>query len=247
MEWTDDAIVLASRPHGETSTIVTLLTRAQGRHAGLVHGGTGTRARGLYQPGNRVRATWRGRLAEHLGHYTAELLVPHAATVMDDPLRLAGLMAACAVAEGALPEREPHPAMFDGFEALLTAMPDEAWPAIYVRLELGLLQELGFGLDLQRCAVTGEAADLGFVSPRSGRAVSRAAAAPYRDRLLVLPRFLAPGGQVREAGPADLLDGLELTGFFLERHVFWPHGKTLPAGRSRFIDRLRDIATISGS
>lgn len=247
MEWTDEAIVLDARRHGETGTIVTLLTPRFGRHAGLVYGSGNARVRGLFQAGNRVRATWRGRLAEHLGHYTAEMQSPHAAIAMDDPLRLAGLSSACAVAEAALPEREPHPAVFVGFEALLMSMASEGWPVVYVKLELGLLQELGFGLDLTVCAVTGTTEDLAYVSPRTGRAVSRAAAEPYRDRLLPLPAYLTPTGDLREVSSSDIQAGLALCTHFLERHVFWPHNRTLPAARTRFIDRLAQMATISGN
>jgi DNA repair protein RecO (recombination protein O) len=247
MEWTDDAFVLDARRHGESASIVTLLTPGYGRHAGLVHGGSGGRARGLYQPGNRLRVTWRGRLAEQLGHYSAELMQPHAATLLDDPLRLAGLQSACAIAESALPDREPHPAVFAGFEALLLAMPSDFWTTIYVKLEVGLLQELGFGLDLTCCALTGATQDLAFVSPRTGRAVSRDASAPYAGKLLALPPFLAPGGVAQDASLQDVLEGLRLTAHFLERHVLFPHHRPLPAARTRFIDRLGDMNTISGS
>jgi DNA repair protein RecO (recombination protein O) len=248
MEWTDDAFVLDARRHGESASIVTLLTPGYGRHAGLVYGGSGNgKARGVYQPGNRLRVTWRGRLAEQLGHYTSELMVPHAATLLDDPLRLAGLQSACAIAEAALPEREPHPAVFAGFEALLLAMQSEYWATIYVKLEVGLLQELGFGLDLVSCALTGTPDDLAFVSPRTGRAVCRVAAEPYAGKLLKLPGFLVPGGALQEATRQDVIDGLVLTAHFLERHVLAPHNKPLPAARTRFVDRLGDINTISGS
>ncbi|MBM3650986.1 MAG: DNA repair protein RecO, partial [Alphaproteobacteria bacterium] len=149
----------------------------------------------------------------------------------------AGLAAACAVVDAALPEREPHPAMFDGFSAFLSALGHEGWPVLYVRLELGLLQELGFGLDLGRCAATGATEDLAYVSPKTGRAVSREAAEPYKDKLLALPAFLSTGGL-----PADteaLRQGLDLTGYFLERHVFWSHNKPLPAARARFMETLQ--------
>jgi len=157
MQWSDDGIVLSARKHGESSAIVQLLTRGQGRHAGLVRGGAGRSKRGVLQPGNEVRATWRARLEDHLGSYTVEPVRARAAQVMDDPLRLAALSSACAVAEAALPERERHPAAYDGFLLLLNAIEqDEHWPHIYVRWELGLLGELGFGLDLAACAQTGE-------------------------------------------------------------------------------------------
>ncbi len=155
MQWTDDGIVLSARPHGETAVVVQLLTRGQGRHAGLVRGGQGRRARGIYQPGNLVAARWSARLAEHLGNYTCELMESHAARVLDDPARLAALSAAAALAETALPEREPHAACYEGFLALLEALTGAHWAEAYVRWELALLAELGFGLDLESCAAGG--------------------------------------------------------------------------------------------
>ena len=236
MEWSDRGIVLSSRPHGETGLVVTLLTREHGRHAGFIAGGISRKSRPTWQPGNVVEVAWRARQQEQLGHYTGELREAHAARVMDDAVELAGLSAACAVIDAALPDREPHAAVFDGFHALLNAIGHPGWPVIYVRLELGLLQELGFGLDLDKCAVTGATEDLAFVSPKTGRAVSRTAAEPYRDRLIVLPAFLSTGGL--PADEAELRLGLDLTAYFLERHVFWPHNKPLPAARARFMETL---------
>ena len=237
MEWSDEGIVLSSRPHGEGGMVVSLLTRQHGRHAGFVPGGSSRRGRPVWQPGNMVEVNWRARLVEQLGNYTGELREPNAARAMDDAAHLAGLAAACAVIEQALPEREPHPAMYEGFHAFLTALGHDGWPAIYVRLELGLLQELGFGLDLAKCAVTGATEDLAFVSPKTGRAVSRAAAEPYEGKLLTLPAFLSTGGL--PAGDEQLRQGLDLTGFFLERHAFWPHNKPLPPARARLIESLQ--------
>ncbi len=191
MDWTEDGIVLAARKHGEASAVVQLFTRGHGRHAGLVRGGAGSKARGVYQAGNLVAARWRARLAEHLGSFTCELVRSHAAAILDDPLRLAGLASACAVAEATLPERHPYPELYDAFAAMIGALAnDPAWSAVYVHWELTLLGELGFGLDLGRCAATGATDDLVYVSPKSGRAVSRLAGEPYRDRLLPLPGFL---------------------------------------------------------
>jgi DNA repair protein RecO (recombination protein O) len=240
VEWTEDGIVLAARAHGESALVVSLLTAEHGRHAGLVHGGASTRQRPIWQPGNRVRAEWRARLADQLGSFKGELHTAHAARALDDPPALAGLLAACATLDAALPEREPHPALFDGVAALLGALGHEGWPTIYVHLELGLLQELGFGLDLQQCAATGATDDLVYVSPRTGRAVSRTAGEPYKDKLLALPAFLA---QRTMAEMAEVLTGLELTGYFLERHVFWPHNKPLPPARGRFIETLQRLST----
>ncbi|TWT05781.1 DNA repair protein RecO [Reyranella sp. CPCC 100927] len=240
MEWTEDGIVLAARAHGESALVVSLLTAGHGRHAGLVYGGASTRQRPLWQPGNRVRTEWRARLADQLGSFKGELLTAHAARALDDPQALAGLLAACATLDAALPEREPHPALFEGVAALLGALGHDGWPVIYVHLELGLLQELGFGLDLEKCAATGVTEDLAYVSPRTGRAVSRSAGEPYKDKLLALPAFLAARSG---AQTADVLVGLALTGYFLERHVFWPHNKPLPPARDRFIETLQRLST----
>ena len=237
MDWRDEAIVLAARPHGETGLVVSLLTRSHGRHSGFVPGGVSRRGRPVWQVGNVVEVEWRARTSEQLGNYTGELREANAARVLDDAVELSGLAAACSVIDAALPEREPHPAMFEGFRAFLGALGVAGWPAIYVRLELGLLQEMGFGLDLERCAVTGLADDLAYVSPRTGRAVSRAAAAPYKAKLLSLPAFLATGGLPTDG--EELRQGLELTGHFLERHVFWPHNKPLPPARARFMESLQ--------
>ena len=237
MEWSDEGIVLSARPHGEGGMVVSLLTRTHGRHAGFVAGGGAKRNRPVWQTGNVVEATWRARLAEQLGNFAGELREPHAARAMDVAAELAGLSAACAVIDSALPEREPHPAMYEGFHAFLLALGHDGWPAIYVRLELGLLQELGFGLDLEKCAATGVTDDLAFVSPKTGRAVSRDAAEPYKGKLLALPPFLSTGGLPSDDD--ELRQGLDLTGFFLERHVFWPHNKPLPPARARLIESLQ--------
>ncbi len=235
MKWEDEAVVLAARPHGETSAVVQLLTRSHGRHAGLVRGGQGARLRGVYQAGNLVSAAWSGRLAEHLGSFECELTCSYAARVMDESDRLAALSAATAVCEGAMPEREPHPACFDGLVALLEALESEHWAEVYVRWELALLAELGFGLDLSGCAGGGDNDQLAYVSPRSGRAVSLSAGAPYREKLLALPGFLVGRG---EGGRTSVAEGLALTGFFLERHLFHPHDKPLPAARLRLEQRF---------
>lgn len=238
MEWSGEAIILSARRHGESSVIVNLLTPAHGRHAGLVRGGAGKRQRGVLQPGNRVEAVWRARLPEHLGTLTCELVHSHSAAVLDNSNGLAALSAACAVTQAALPEREPHGAVYEGLLALLTAIEAEAWPTVYVQWELGLLAELGFGLDLSECAATGTNDHLAYVSPKSGRAVSLAAGEPYRDKLLRLPAFLLSAEAPWHN--RDIADGMDLTGFFLERHVLaQAGGRTLPAARQRLPSRLR--------
>ncbi len=252
MEWTDDAIVLSARRHGESSLVVQLLTAEHGRHAGLARGGASRRQMPVYQPGNEVRSTWRGRIAEHLGTLTAELQAGRAGQWIGDPLRLAGIGAACAVAEASLPERAPAPAVYRGLMALLEALEREDWGEAYVAWEIALLGELGFGLDLERCAATGRNDRLAYVSPKSGRAVSLSAGEPYADRLLRLPDFLNGGadagtgagtvaGTVAGPGTAswpDIADGLKLSGHFLERHVFAPHDRPVPPARQRFADKI---------
>jgi DNA repair protein RecO (recombination protein O) len=240
MEWTDDAVVLSTRPYGESSLLVQLLTRERGRHAGLVKGGQRTKTRSIHQPGNRIRATWKARLDDQLGQLTADLVRGDVALFIDDADRLAALSAAAALAEAALSEREAMPRVYEGLVLLLDALAgDRGWRAQYVAWELDLLAELGFGLDLSRCAVTGSTADLAFVSPKSGRAVSFAAGEPYGEKLLRLPPFLL-GWEPADGDPGtrDLLDALALSGLFLDRHVFQPHGRALPPARTRFIDRL---------
>ena len=236
MEWSDTGVVLSARRHGETSSLVMLFTAAHGRHAGLVRGGQGRRARGLYQAGNVVSAVWRARLEEHLGNYRCELVHARTAGLLDDALRLAALSSACAVIEAALPERHPYPSLYADFSRLGEEIESARdWGAAYARFELALLAELGFGLDLTACAVTGEAEDLQYVSPRSGRAVSAAAGESWREKLLPLPAFLwrdAAG----PPSPEDLRAALHLTGWFLDGHIF--AGASVPPARERFVERL---------
>ncbi len=237
MEWRDEGILLAARPFGESAAVVTLLTREHGRHAGFARGARGRRGGSVYQTGNRLQAVWRARLGEQLGSFTCELVEAHGGRLIEDPPRLAALASAAALAEAALPEREPHRSVYDRLLALLRSLERDGfarWPEEYVRWELALLADLGFGLDLSRCAVTGSTTDLAYVSPRSGRAVSSGAAAPYRERLFALPAFLGGAGA---AQADDVLRGLALTGHFLEQHLF-PPPKGLPAARARLAELL---------
>ncbi|NGM21903.1 DNA repair protein RecO [Roseomonas stagni] len=237
MEWDAPAVVLDVRPHGEGGAIVSVMTEAHGRHAGLAKGGTSRGQAALWQAGNLVEARWVGRLADQLGAMSAEMVHPAAALAMEDPLALAALRAACAVAEGALPEREAHPRIFHGLVAFVATLARDTALALpdLVRWEADLLAELGYGLDLARCAVTGGTEDLAFVSPRSGRAVSEPAAGEWRDRLLPLPRFLLGQGP---STAADWAAGLRLTGHFLARDVFGVQHKGLPAAREMLLDRV---------
>jgi DNA repair protein RecO (recombination protein O) len=235
MLWQDEGFILAVRRHGESAAVVSVFTAGHGRHAGLVRGGASRRASPTHQIGNRVQATWRARLADQLGSLTLELARPVAALLLDRPDRLAGLCAACALLEAGLPERDPHPNLYRSLGDLIDALvQEEAWWDRYVRFELDLLADLGFGLDLGCCAVTGGAEDLAFVSPRSGRAVSRAAAEPYADRLLPLPAFLVGQGP---PDAAQIRAGLQLTGAFL-RHLFDVSDTAVPRARQLLLDRL---------
>jgi DNA repair protein RecO (recombination protein O) len=240
MEWRDTGFVLSTRRHGESALIVELLTAEHGRHAGLVRGGQSPRRRGLLQPGNLVAANWRGRLPEHLGSFECELVHAHAAPLLDDPDRLAALSAAAALLLAALPEREPHGDLYAAFAALLAALDSPGgWAEAYVIWECGLLAALGFGLDLGRCAATGSNQDLAYVSPRSGRAVSREAGRPYHDKLLPLPGFL---WHAAPAAAADIVAGLSLTGYFLLHHLLAPHDGRMPVARDRLLERMRRYA-----
>ena len=235
MEWTDSGIVLGVRRHGEANAIAELMTREHGRHLGLVRGGAGSRMRPVLQPGNSVRAVWRARLDEHLGHFLIEGLELRAASFLPVSYAVFGVTHLAALCR-LLPERDPHPAIYDAVLAIFDRMHDRMLVGAGVaRFELQLIAELGFGLDLAECAVTGEAGDLAYVSPKSGRAVSRTAGAQWRDKLLRLPPFLAEGGATHAPSPEELADGFALTGFFLSRHVFEPRGEAVPDARAHFL------------
>ena len=237
MNWSDEGIVLSARKHGENAAIVTLMTRAYGRYAGLVRGGSGSRARGIYQTGNLVAADWRARLSEHLGSYTCELLQPHAALLMTERLPLLALLSATALIERLLPEREPHPEVFESLQALITVlMEDENWPSGYALWETGLLNDLGYGLDLSQCAATGSREDLIYVSPRTGCAVSASAGEPYKEKLFTLPAFLLGSGEI--AGIEEIQEALRITGHFLTICVRDADVGDIPEARGRFLDRF---------
>jgi DNA repair protein RecO (recombination protein O) len=233
MEWSDQGIVVGVRRHGEANAIVEVMTVAHGRHAGLVRGGAGTRLRPVLQPGNTIAVVWRARLDEHLGHYAVEALRARSAAFLDVPHALYGLGHLCGLVR-LLPERDPHPDLYAELDEILDHFGDPLAAATHIaRFELRLLAELGFGLDLESCAATGARGDLIYVSPKSGRAVSREAGEPWRDKLLRLPDFLQAGTQAptRE----ELAHGFALTGFFMARHVLEPRGLAAPHERAQFI------------
>jgi DNA repair protein RecO (recombination protein O) len=235
MEWRDEGVIIGLKRHGEASAIVEMMTRAHGRHLGLVRGGRSPRQQTVLQPGNSAHCVWRARLEEHLGLFTLEVGKVRAAEIMDSPLALQGVNLAGALLR-LLPERDPHPALFDMFDAMADHLGNAGIaPALMVRFELAILTELGFGLDLTRCAATGQAHDLAYVSPKSGRAVSREAGAPWRERMLALPGFLARDMAIAPTERAEIDAGFALTGYFLERDVFGPRGLKAPLARAAYV------------
>jgi DNA repair protein RecO (recombination protein O) len=235
MDWRDEGILLSMRPHGETSAIVEVMTAGHGRHMGVVRGGASRKLAATLQPGTGLTLEWRARLDDHIGSFTVEPLRSRA-HLLSDRLALAGLMSVCALLHEALPEREPHPALWSATLGLMDALGSEGWTAVYLRWELRLLEELGFGLDLTACAVTGATEGLAFVSPKTGRAVTKAGAGDWADRLLPLPPGLTGAAVL---SPDDVRQGLHLTGFFLDRSLRPVlHEKPLPEARSRLVDLL---------
>ena len=239
MEWTDEGIVLGVRRHGESSAIVELLTRAHGRHLGLVRGGASSRMRPLLQPGNSLRAVWRARLDEHLGYYQVEGIRLRAATVLASSHAVYGVTHLASLAR-LLPERDPHEDIYEMLDRTLDDFDEVGQAAAHlIKFELAMLAELGFGLDLDTCAATGETTELVYVSPKSGGAVSRRAGDPWRDRLLRLPAFLRHGeGNASGWSDQDLQDGFAITGLFLMRHVLEPRGQGHSDARDGFINAV---------
>ncbi len=238
MEWSDEGVVLSVRPHGESAAVLELFTRRHGRHLGLVHGGRSRKLRPILQTGNHVDAGWKARLADNLGHFTVELRRGFAALLMDDAAALTALTSMAELTR-LLPERDPHPNLFEVTQFVLGFLDDRSvWPALVVRWELALLDELGFSLDLTSCAATGQSTDLVYVSPKSGRAVSSEAGEPYKDRLLNLPMFLR-GGASGPVSTDDVLAGLALSGHFLSTRVLGPRDMQMPDARGRLLAYLR--------
>jgi DNA repair protein RecO (recombination protein O) len=235
LHWSDEGIVLGFRRQGESSVILELMTRDHGRHLGLLQGGRSRRMQPVLQAGNSVHAVWRARLDEQLGNYAIEGGSLRAARYLGSPMALYGI-ATLAAHLRLLPDRDPHPALFDTASILADHLDDPlVAPALFVKFELMLLADLGFGLDLSECAATGRTEDLVYVSPRSGRAVSREAGEPYRAKLFELPPFLraTPSDQQPEA--AELAAGFQLTGHFLDAYIYEPRGKPQPDERRRFV------------
>ncbi len=236
MEWSDSGYILGVRRHGESSVILEAMTREHGRHLGMVRGGRSRTLQPVLQPGNEVLLTWRARIEGHLGHFAVEGLTLHAARLLSSRLALFAMTHVAALVR-LLPERDPHPGLHEALGQIIEALGEPALaPALVARFELEILSDLGFGLDLSACAVTGRQDELVYVSPKSGRAVCREAGAPWHDRLFHLPAFLRGGEGVPSAG--DIADALRLTQYFLERDVFAPRGLAIPEGRRVLVESL---------
>lgn len=238
ISWQDEGAVLRVRPHGETSAIVEVFTIEHGRHVGVVRGGISRKIAPSLQPGAQIAVTWKARLDDHLGSFTVEPLRSRAVNAMSDRLALAGLNAVCGLLAVVLPEREAHGALYTQTVQLLDLLGQtEVWPLAYLRWEQALLEDLGFGMDLSACAVRGVNEDLAFVSPRSGRAVSREAAGEWADRLLLLPPVLAGKG---DATTTEIIKALATTGYFVEHRLIrsLDAGRVLPA-RNRLLDAIQ--------
>ncbi|MDB5490213.1 MAG: recO [Micavibrio sp.] len=236
--WRDHGIVLSVRGHGESGAVVSLLTENHGRHAGYVRGAGGSRLRGVVEPGNLVSVTWSSRMSDQLGAFALEPERAITGPLLGDPLKLAALVSACSLTDAALPEREGHPGLFHGLLTLLDMLDGAAWGPAYIMWEIAFMGELGFGLDLTRCAGGGDPATIAYVSPKTGRAVSIEQGEPFKDKLLPLPDFLKPGGS--SIDEAEILKGLRMNAHFLEHWVF-VHGKAMPEARTRFQNRVEGV------
>ncbi len=235
MEWKDQGIVIGTRKHGETSLIVEIMTRHHGRHLGLVRGGRSRKKQPFLQPGNSVEAAWRARLDEHLGTWQLEATELRAAWLMESPVGIFGIQTLAAHLR-LLPEREAHLHLYEALEIVLSHLEESSVAAaLLVRFEIAILDDLGFGLDLKKCAATGATQNLTHVSPKTGRAVSHEAARPWLDKLLILPQFLLANGNRNEATATDIDAGFTLTTHFLDRHVYSPRGTKSPTERASFI------------
>ena len=238
MEWRDDGLILGTRKHGETSVIVEAMTRAHGRHFGLVRGGRSKRMQPLLQTGNHAEFVWRARLDEHLGTFSVEPMELRTARLMASAEALHAVCLVAALLRLAA-ERDPHPALYETAVGIAGSIEKpESLPPLIVQFEAAILSQMGFGLDLGSCAATGTTEDLVYVSPKSGRAVSKAAGEAYKTRLLPLPAFLRDGNGEANPAAADIKDGFRLTGFFLRRELFGPRAQTLPEARGAYLAEL---------
>lgn len=246
MEWRDEGIILGVRRHGETSAIAEVMTRAHGRHLGLVRGGRSRKQQPVLQAGNRVELLWRARLDEHLGTYQVEPVELHAARLMGSAVGVFGLQTLAAHLR-LIPERDPHPALFDTLAVVIGHLDDPASAGeLVLRFELRVLDELGFGLDLTECASTGSRENLAYVSPKSGRAVSAEAGRPWHDKMFALPAFLRAGSR-ENADMAAIDEAFRMSGFFFARHVWEARGVTPPEARAGFLGALRRHYAIEGN
>ena len=242
MHWEDEGLILAVGKYSESAAIVTLLTRTHGLARSIAQGGMSRKQRGIYQPGNLVRTRWSARLSEHMGNVQAELLLPVAAAAMASPLALAGIGMVSALLQLSVLEHDPHPRLYDAARHVMEQIAHgagEDWLAAYARFELLLLEDAGYGLDLTECAATGSRENLCFVSPKSGKAVGAEAGEPYRERMLPLPSFLTTDElRLEPFKPAEILDALRMTGYFLTHWLLEPMGRQMPAARQRLIDQI---------
>lgn len=247
MEWRDEGIILGTRRHGETSAILELMTRDHGRHLGLVRGGRSRRMQPLLQPGNRVDVIWRARMDEHLGMMQVEPVSFSAARLIEQPVALYGLQLAASHLR-LLPERDPHQNLFEILAVILEHCEDTMIAGeLLLRFEVLMLEELGFGLDLKSCAATGVAGNLAYVSPKTGRAVSRDAGAPWADKLLAMPPFMVSSG-IRAASILEITEAFRLTGFFFTRHVWEPRAQKPPEARDGFLNAIaRSLRNAQGN
>jgi DNA repair protein RecO (recombination protein O) len=237
MEWADEAVILGIKRHGETSVIAEVMTRDRGRHLGLLRNGRSRTMQPVLQPGNRVEVTWRARLDEHIGHFVMEPLNYRAAQLMENAASLHGVLALGALLR-LLPERDPHVHLYEMLNIVLDHLGEPAEAGeLFVRFELAVLNDLGFGLDLNICAATGSRENLDYVSPKSGRAVSRDAGRPYHDKLFAMPDFLRTSS--REAASREsLLEAFRLTQYFMTRHVYEPRGIEPGSAREGFVSAV---------
>lgn len=230
VQWEDRAFILSVRPYGESGLIVRTLTEGHGKRAGMLRGGQRQKRRAIFEAGNLLGIQWSARLDEQLGYFEGEVIRGYPSLFFDDSARLSALLSALAIVDFAVPEREDLPEFYQALFALLEGLDEDFWPALYVKWELSLLGALGYALDLSRCAISGKTDNLVYVSPRSGRAVSRAAGAPYSGKLLTLPAFLQGA---RDLSDEAVVQGLKLSGHFLRGYLFHPHDRDLPVVRDQ--------------